>query len=559
MVRFKLSAKVIRLTALVITALGFGARLYNLGVESLWYDELLQVNLALADISSMLRRLPYHAAVPLDYLISYCWIMLGHSESWVRFPAAVAGTLTLPVAFQLGRRMLGKGPGLLFMALLTCAPFHIRYSQEVRPYALGLLGVMLFSYFIWRLRATGNWRYLGPLQAAALIFSLSHYFATTVFAPWLLFFGIDTIFNKNRSNSPKALAGVLITGFVCLLVLAMMGWGPTLFKVSESFGETLVNPEQFTAAPEEKPNLGAGPEVSQEFISRQILGPLGAGVGGVSLWLFGLLVIFGLLNLAAQKNYKLGLLLFLWIVTPVVGIVAFLVHRGTFFAPRYIIFVLPAYFLASTMGILFLPQLLKKNGSTWLAALLFFIVAGSVFADLGADVYRLYYNKDKEDWRLVGDFIASNAGPNDAVIAVKAEPAMNWYYPPATTDGNRYSKLEIIQETVAQAERSWVILSIYSSGIDANIKAWLSDGEQGAVRLTMEPVITVYYLGHNVDKDQLLKEIQSFALPVNHELYASLARENRRQPEVARRYYQLAIEHAPNEEIRTQYEAAMKR
>jgi hypothetical protein len=445
------------------------------------------------------------------------------------------------------------------MALLAYSPFHIRYSQEVRPYALGLLGVMLFSYFLWRLRATGNWRYVGPMQLAALIFSLSHYFAATIFAPWLIFLGLDVVFNKSRRHSLKALAGALATGFVCLLVLMMLGWGPTLFKVSGAFSETLVNPEQFIAAAEEKPNMGVGPEVNQEFITRQILGPLGAGVGGISLWLFGQLALLGLINLAAQKKYKLGLLLILWVVIPVVGIVAFLVHRGTFFAPRYIIFILPAYFMLLSMGILCLPQLLRRAGPPWLTATVFLIIGGMVFTDLHADVYRLYYNKDKEDWRLVGDFIAGNAGPNDAVIAVKAEPAMNWYYPPATTDGNRYSKMEVIQQTVARAERSWVILSIYSSGIDANIKAWLSDGEQGAVRFTLDPVITVYYLGHNTDKEQLLKEIQDFALPVNHELYASLARENRRHPEIARRYYQLAIEHAPNDEIRAQYEAAMKR
>jgi uncharacterized membrane protein len=557
MTQFTVSSKAIRFLALIITLAGFGLRLYTLAAESLWYDELLQVNLALADIPSMLRRLPLHAAVPLDYLISHFWIFLGKSEAWVRMPATVVGTLSLPVAFQLGRRLLGDRPGLLFMALFTFSPFHIRYSQEVRPYALGLLGVMLFSYFIWRIRATGNWRYLWPMQPAALIFSLSHYFATTVFGPWLLFLGIDFLLSKNRPNKLKALVAVLITGAVCFIVLAGMGWGPTLLRVSEGFSETLINPEQFSADPEEKPNFGTGPQISQEFMMRQILAPIGAGAGGISLWLFNGLVLLGLISLAAQQKYKLSLLLSLWFILPIIGIVAFLIHRGTFFAPRYIIFTLPAYLLMLAAGILALPRWVKTKGSTWLSVTVFLLIGGSIFADFSADLDRLYHNKDKEDWRLVGNFIAANAGPHDAVITVKAEPTMNWYYPPATADGNHYSKLEVIQETVAQAERSWVILSIYSSGIDANIKAWLSDSEQGAVRLVLDPVITVYYLGHKVDKEVLLQEIQGFALPVNHELYASLARENRRHPAVARRYYELAIEHAPTAELRAEYEAAL--
>jgi hypothetical protein len=47
------------------------------------------------------------------------------------------------------------------------------------------------------------------------------------------------------------------------------------------------------------------------------------------------------------------------------------------------------------------------------------------------------------------------------------------------------------------------------------------------------------------------------ALPVDHALYASLARENRRDPTVARRYYELAIENAPDEETRAEYQAAL--
>lgn len=550
------SPRTTRLIALLITAIGFALRLYSLASESLWYDELLQVNLALADIPSLLYRLPFHTALPLDYLISHYWIFGGKSDAWVRIPAVVAGTLTLPLAFQLGRRLLGDLPGLLFMALLAYAPFHVHYSQEVRPYALGLLGITLADYLLWRIRATGEWHYLLPLQGAVLIFALSHYFALSIFGPFLIFLVLDVLFNAARQNSLKALMALLITGFVALLVLLALGWGPTLLNVSSRFSQTLAEPEQFTADPSQKPNQGTGPIINRDFIEKMILGPIGAG-RGKSLWLMNGLVIGGLVSLVAQKKYKQSLLLGLWVVAPVVGIVAFLVHRGTFFAPRYILFILPAYFMLIAMGVLALPHLVGRFGPAWLAVGAFLLVGWFVFSDLNSDLLRLYRNKDKEDWHLVGDFIANNAGPNDAVIAVKAEPTMNWYYPPATTAGNRFDNLAEIKRTVAQAERSWIILSIFSSGIDTNIKAWLSDSEQGSVRFVLDPIITVYYLGHQVDKEQLLTEVRDFVLPVDHAIYASLARENRRHPDIARRYYELAIEHAPDAETRASYQTAL--
>ena len=51
----------------------------------------------------------------------------------------------------------------------------------------------------------------------------------------------------------------------------------------------------------------------------------------------------------------------------------------------------------------------------------------------------------------------------------------------------------------------------------------------------------------------LLPEIEGFVLPVDHVLYASLARENRHRPAIARRYYQLAIEHVPDVDTRAEY------
>ncbi|MBI1879761.1 MAG: glycosyltransferase family 39 protein, partial [Chloroflexi bacterium] len=97
-------------------------------------------------LASILPRLPGHSAAPLDYVVSYLWIRLGQindpvralagSEAWLRIPAVVWGTLALPLAYQLGRTLLGNSEGLLFMALLAFSPLHVRYSQEARPYAL---------------------------------------------------------------------------------------------------------------------------------------------------------------------------------------------------------------------------------------------------------------------------------------------------------------------------------------------------------------------------------------------------------------------------------------
>jgi 4-amino-4-deoxy-L-arabinose transferase-like glycosyltransferase len=566
MTKFTLTKPTIKWLVLLLTLIGFGLRMKALGSESLWYDELLQASIgAETSLSDLLFRLRVHAALPLDYLITHYWLYIATpnvlqripSDFWMRLPAVMMGTLTLPLAFQLGRSLLNTGYGLLLMVLFIISPFHLHYSQELRPYALGLMGVSLFSCLLWRMRTTGPWHYLPPLIGAGIILSMSHYFANVIFLPWGLFLGLDFLVAQERTKRLRVLVAVAIVGLVVAGLLTWLGWANSLLNISGQFAQTLAEPEQFAAAPAEKPDQGTGPLLNAQFFRVSVLGPLGAGANTASLVLVNGLVLLGLASLISQKKYRVSLLLALWVIVPVATILAFLVHRGTFFAPRYIIFILPAYLLLLAAGLLAIPHWLHRRGWVWAASLVFLIVGGSLWADLGTSVARYYQDKDKEDWHLVAQFIANNAQPDDAIIPVRAEPVLGWYMPQARVAGNTYDDLSVIEVQVAQAKRSWVVLSIFSSGIDSKIKAWLSDGEQGAVRFVLDPVITVYYLGHNTDKETLLTEIRNFALPVNHSLYASLARENRRHPEIARRYWELAVAHAPNDIVRAEYQQAL--
>ncbi len=549
----------IRFAALALIALGFALRLHALGRESLWFDELLQLDIAQGPLASILPQLPRHTAVPLDYLITHFWLGLGRQDDWVRLPTVVFGTLTLPLAYQLGRVLLGRSDGLLLMALFTLSPFHVRYSQEVRPYALVVLGVILTGYALWRLRADWQRHYLALLQMGILIFSLAHLFALVIFIPYLALAAIALVFESKRIQAVKLLGALVGTGLVALVALLILGYGGALYYSTKEFGKAVVEPEKFTVEAEQKPNQGAGPQIDSFFVKNQILGFLGGGNSDPALWLFNGVAGLGLLYLLTRQKYHLSLLLGLWLIIPIVAIVAFLVYRGTFFAPRYIIPILPAYLILLTAGILALPRWLECAEPRWVRGVLFLGLASLVFIALGANLARVYAKGENEDWRLVAKFLAHNTQPDDAIIVVNAESTMNWYYPPAHAELDNFDTLSAIEAKVAQSRRSWVIVSIFSNYLGEEvlkIRAWL--GEQGAIRLVFDPVIDVFYLGPTANPLQLLKEIQGMSLPVDHALYASLARENRRDPAVARRYYELAIEHAPDEETRAEYQTALE-
>ena len=546
--------------AFVVIALGFMLRLYTLDSESLWYDELLQLDIAQGPLTALGSLLPKHAAVPLDYIILHFWILLGRSEAWVRLPAVVLGTLTLPLAFQLGRSWLDDHTALLFMTLLALSPFHVRYSQETRPYALLVFGVMLAGYAFWRLRQSGRWRDLALLQLGVLIFSLAHFFAIVIFIPWLVFAIIETVTARQKRRPLwTGLGSLFVTGLGALLIILALGWGRTLWNVTWwGFGQALIETERFSLEASEKPNFGSGPQMSEKFFKTSIVGPLAGGNSDTALWVINGLVLLGLAYLLIQHRDKLSLLLVLWLILPVAVLLAFLVQRGAFFEPRYIIFVLPAYLMLLAVGILALPRWLTCAKPKAVSPGAFLLLSGFVLVTYITSLTSLYAKQEKEDWRVVGQLLAQNARPDDAVVAVNAEATLNWYYPPASASPDDFDTLAAVQAAVIEAERSWVVMSIFTTYIPdgKRVKAWLD--EQGAVRLVVDPLIAVYYLGVTATPPQLLQEAQSFALPVDHVLYAELARQNRRKPAVARQYYQAALDYAPDETTRATYRAEIE-
>jgi hypothetical protein len=253
----------------------------------------------------------------------------------------------------------------------------------------------------------------------------------------------------------------------------------------------------------------------------------------------------------------LSLFLLLWLIVPIIIIIAFLVERGSFFAPRYIIFVLPAYLVLLATGILALPRWLKCAKPPGVALGAFIGLAALVFTSFITPLQQFYGEQSKENWRLVAQLLARNTKPGDAVIAVNAESTLNWYYPPATAAPDQFDTLEAVQARVAEANRSWIVMSIFTTYIPEGkrVKMWLD--EQGAIRLVLDPIIAVYYLRPQANPPQLLAEVREFALPVDHVLYAELARQNYRDPAMARQYYQIALKNAPTQEIRAEYQAAI--
>jgi hypothetical protein len=180
------------LAILALSALAAFLRFYRIGHQGFWFDEANTALLVHFSPGKMLGLIPQSESTPpLYYCIAWVWARIfGYGEAGLRSLSALAGVLTVPVAYGAGAKLISRRAGLVVAGLCACSPLLIWYSQEARSYALLVLlsgaSLLTFAYALERpsARTSAAW-------VIASAFALAtHYYALLTVVPealWLLF------------------------------------------------------------------------------------------------------------------------------------------------------------------------------------------------------------------------------------------------------------------------------------------------------------------------------------------------------------------------------------
>ena len=162
-------------------------RLYHLGQSSLWYDEVVTMQLARTESPAALFRLLGRidaTRAPLHPLLLQGWVtVLGPSDASGRAFSVLCGIVTIGLVYWIGLRAFDMTTGLLGLLARKCAisPLLVYYSREARMY----MWLVLVTCFLWRgasffLVFAGpspggsSLRYMG-LSLVAIVYSLIHW------------------------------------------------------------------------------------------------------------------------------------------------------------------------------------------------------------------------------------------------------------------------------------------------------------------------------------------------------------------------------------------------
>lgn len=133
------SERLYRLAFWALLSVAAALRLLRLDHFSYWLDEVFEsyvIHGSWSFLWTTLRGDAFHP--PLDYVIQKLVESLHPSDAARKIVPALWGVGTVACYTLLLRRRGGRAVALFAMVLLAANPFLVRYSQELRPYSLGL-------------------------------------------------------------------------------------------------------------------------------------------------------------------------------------------------------------------------------------------------------------------------------------------------------------------------------------------------------------------------------------------------------------------------------------
>ena len=173
---------------LFILLVAISLRLYQLGNESLWFDEGGSIRWAAQSIPRILDSASDAFHPPFYFLILHFWMMIwGSGEIAVRFLSLIFGVFSIAGIYLIGRLLFDRAVGLIAALIATLSPFHIYFSQEARMYTLVMFLSLCSMIFFQRLLRTKNFFSIAGYAFANVLLLYTHNFGFLIIAAQNIF------------------------------------------------------------------------------------------------------------------------------------------------------------------------------------------------------------------------------------------------------------------------------------------------------------------------------------------------------------------------------------
>lgn len=416
------------LVALIVGALLI--RLFRIGAQSLWVDELLTLEVSCPKEGlNIWSYLKFNIHGPLHSVAVYLFQLVSKHDGWLRVPSALAGAGAVLYFYLWVRSWLGRNVARIGAVLLAVHPLHLYYSQELRNYSFLFLFAMMGCYYFERMLAAesrpARFAYVLSIACAAL----SNFTAAFLFAAHTI------IYFMRRGLRWKVISRWAVLSLVILVLISP--WIYRIYKfVDVSALVTPIRPGQLSTTERLRgettftavalpyafyvysAGFSLGPstrELHFDSTVGYVLTHHGATVAWVAV-LFGGLFAWGVWRSVRKRAPWHGLLLYLFV--PLIFTFILNWQNAKVFNVRYVLLGYPAFICFLAIGLDALPRRTR------------FAVTAVVLATLLISDGNYFFNGRyaREDVRGAVRYVEERIEPDECLFAPSVKGVVMHYY-----------------------------------------------------------------------------------------------------------------------------------
>jgi len=405
------------------TLLALLLRLFDLGGQSLWVDELLTIRQGIMPGTTLWEQFLDDIQSPLPMVITTLLGAVSSHEAWLRLPSALLGALSVPLFFEVARRMTNARTALLAAVLLAVNPMHVAHSQEVRGYAYLVFFGLAATYLMLDAGPRLAWRRMPWFVLAGVAAGLSN--LQGLF--WMAGLGVGIAVG---GRVPVREWGRWVIALLAVLAILTPWWSASLsihetdrLLPTEETGQPLRGASTFTpwAIPYAGFVLAMGSTLGpsdDELHAEATDGSMRVPAEHLPLAALTAFLVLGLGGLGLRALGRSRWEVLAW-ASVVVALAVLLALRNVKpFNPRYVIAGLPVLLIFVGAG---LDRLPPRIG----------LLALAVWLGLsGVSLQRYWFDgrHAHEDVRGAAALIESREGPDDAILVPTVEHVFDFYY-----------------------------------------------------------------------------------------------------------------------------------
>lgn len=428
---------ILRTGLLALLFVAWALRTATLTLQSMWIDEVMALYFTRGTFTETLHTIvrPEHNG-PLFYLLLFWWRhLVGDSDFAVRYLSVLFSVLTLPLLYQLARRLLTERAAVLALGLAAFSPFALWFAQEAKMYALHMWAATASTLALLEAFRKGRW-WRWAIYALLLSPTLySHFFGGFLALAQGVMSGILGWKRWRRWLAYGLTIALLALAHTPLLRVA---WNVIRYYEPRDIWRYFV---------------------PLKDIARDLLGQYFYRLSylEVTPWLLLLPAVFllgGILALFRSRRRDA------WIL-PVQALLPVLVfypisYRAPVYSAKYLSAIAPAVWILVAWGAERMARLWRPLGLG--AAVLGLLMVNGIARDLGNPAFQ------RGDWRFIARYVETHEGPSDIVVisAFYCEHAFRRYYRGHSDifpyEANPYEPEFIYRGLPEQYDRMWLVL-----------------------------------------------------------------------------------------------------